>query len=208
MRKLFLVAAVLLLTTLLPSCSKESGDAKPISEVQNVGKSSYKGKHEMNQDTDLSPEADKFLADATAEFHAKQGAMGRELKLESSNHWDYDQLSGILKLQYPDGTDVQADGQILGSYNAADRTWEWAWNNPNALPNVARDSLLVREAGKKHGIGYLQAGVVPVPNEDFVAYLCGIGLKATDSIGVYRGKTGPIDVFIMLKNPKWDKKSA
>ena len=48
-------------------------------------------------------------------------------------------------------------------------------------------------------------GMVPAPNEEFVSYLCAIGLKATDSMGVFRGKAGPIAVMLTLKNPRWAK---
>jgi hypothetical protein len=41
-----------------------------------------------------------------------------------------------------------------------------------------------------------------VPNEDFVSFFCAIGLKATGSVGVFRGSAGPVDVMILLKNPR------
>jgi len=47
--------------------------------------------------------------------------------------------------------------------------------------------------------------MIPVPSEEFASYLCAIGVKATDSIGVFRGKAGPVDVMITLKNARWAK---
>lgn len=207
MRKLYFIVVCLALVSNIMGCGREptqptrpariDGEVKPVPE-----------KAHMKTSGDLSPEADKFLADATAEFNPKQAAMQRDWKLDSHKQWGYDQTTGVLKLEYADGAELHADGQILGSHSAADGTWEWAWNNPNSLPAVSRDSTKVRDAGKKYGIDYLQAGIVPVPNQEYVAYLCGIGLKATDSIGIYRGKAGPIDVYIMLKNPRWAKKGT
>jgi hypothetical protein len=159
----------------------------------------------MKANSNLSPEADRFLAQATAEFNKKQAAMERDWKVDSHKQWGFDQTTGVLKLEFADGAELHADGQILGSYSAGDGSWEWAWHNPNSLRAISRDSRKVREAGKKYDIAYLQAGVLPVPNQEYVAYLCAIGLKATGSIGIYCGKAGPIDVYIMLKNPRWTK---
>jgi len=162
----------------------------------------------LNFDTPLSPEADKFLAEATAEFNAKQEALRRDWRFEKAAQWAYDQVSGILKLDFNDGAQFQADGQILGSYSAGGGSWEWAWNNPHVEAAMAKDSKLVKQIGERLGIAYLIAPMIPVPAEDFAAYLAAIGVKATGAIGVYRGKAGPIDVFITLKRPRWAKKTA
>ena len=40
-------------------------------------------------DAPLSPEADKFLGEATAEFNAKQEALRRDWRIDSSDEWGY-----------------------------------------------------------------------------------------------------------------------
>jgi len=156
----------------------------------------------------LSPEADKYLGEATAEFNTKQEALRRDWRFDAYKQWGYDQYSGVLKLDFADGAQFCADGQILGSYAAANHSWEWAWNNPNVEVPMTRDSQLVQQLGERLGIAYLVTGKVPVPTEEFVSYLCAIGIKATDSIGVFRGKAGPIAVLITLKNARWTKHAA
>jgi len=156
----------------------------------------------------LSPEADKFLAEATEEFNAKQEALDRDWHFDDYKQWGFDQLSAVFRLEFADGTEFQADGQILGSYSAANRSWEWAWHNPYVNPSIARDSKAVKELGERLGLSYTAAGMIPVPAEEFVSYLCAIGLKATGSFGLFRGTAGPIDVIILLKNPRMAKKAA
>jgi hypothetical protein len=151
---------------------------------------------------ELSPEADKFLGDATAEFNARQEALNTDWGFDSYKRWDYDQFSGVLCLTFADGTQFRADGQFLGSYCAGDGTFEWAWNNPNVEHKLTKDSQLVRQLGEQLGIDYLQVGVIPIPDDAFVSYLSAIGIKATDSIGVFRGNAGPVDVLLLLKNPR------
>lgn len=169
-------------------------------------KSKKKSEPKVNFDAPLSPEADKFLAEATAEFNVKQEALRRDWRFGTAKQWGYDQVSGILKLDFEDGAQFQADGQILGSYSSHGRSWEWAWNNPHVEAAMARDSKMAREMGERLGISYLVAPMIPVPGEDFASYLAAIGVKATNSIGVYRGNAGPIDVFITLKNARWANK--
>jgi hypothetical protein len=162
----------------------------------------------IDLDAPLSPEADKFLGTATEEFNVKQEALRRDWRFDSYKQWAYDQFGGVLKLDFKDGAQFLADRQILGSYAAGSHSWEWAWNNPHVEDSMKRDSQLVKQLGERLDIEYLVAGMVPVPAETFVSYLCAIGIKATDSIGVFRGKAGPIDVLIMLKNPRWAKKPS
>ena len=50
--------------------------------------------------------------------------------------------------------------------------------------------------------------LIPLPDGQFVSYLSAIGLKATDSIGAYRGACNPVDVVILLKNPRWARRAA
>ena len=159
-------------------------------------------------DGPLSPEADQFLAEATAEFETKQAALDRDWRFDDFKQWGFEQLSGTFRLEFADGTEFQADGQILGSYSDNEKSWEWAWHNPYVDPSIARDSKTVKELGERLGLSYTAAGTMPVPGDEFVSYLSAIGLKATDSIGVFRGTAGPIDVLILLKNPRTAKKAA
>jgi hypothetical protein len=159
-------------------------------------------------DAPLSPAADHFLAEATAEFNLKQNALKTNWRFGQHKQWGFDQGSGILKLEFADGAELHFDGQILGSYSPSQRSWEWAWNNLWVEPAMARDSKRVKQIGTKFGIAYLQAGLVPLPDGEFVSYLCSIGLKATDSLGVYRGKCEPVDVIILLKNPRWARRAS
>lgn len=156
----------------------------------------------------LSPEADQFLASALEEFNVRQKAMGQEWRFDSYKRWGFEQLSGTFRLEYEDGKQLLADGQILGSYSATENSWEWGWHNPYVDPAIARDSKQVKEIGERLGLACVTPGMVPVPNEEFVSFLCAIGLKATSSISVFRGSAGPIEVMILLKNPRIVEKAA
>ena len=147
----------------------------------------------------LSPEADRFLGEACEEFGVKQAALEEVWNLGSAEEWGFDQETGILQLAFGDGSRLEANAQVLGSYSAEDQIWQWAWSNPNILEAISKESRLVREVGERLGLEYLTAETVPVPDEDFLLYLCSIGVKATRSVGVFEGDYGSIKIFRTLK---------
>jgi hypothetical protein len=160
---------------------------------------------EIDLDAPLSPEADKYLAAATAEFNPKQDALRKDWRFGSETRWAWDPPSGLFTLEFADGSQFAADGQLLGSHSAESFSWEWAWNKPSLPPAAMRDSKLVKELGERLGIAYLVWGMVPIPGDLWVSYLSAIGCKATDSSGVYIGKAGDLKVVIALKSPRWSK---
>ena len=158
---------------------------------------------ELDTDDDLSPETKQFLREACAEFNVKQNQLREEWRFGECEQWGFEQDTGVFQLDFEDGSKLLADGQIVGSYDSSEETWEWAWNNPNVDEAVARDSQRVRELGADFDLDYLRTGIIPAPGGPFPAFLAAIGVKATNSIGVYPGNTGDVIVFIMLKDPKW-----
>lgn len=162
--------------------------------------------HEADAETPLSPEADQFLAAACAEYDGKQEALERgEWRLASCSEWGFDDATGIVTVRFDDSSQWQADGQFLGSFNLDDQTFQWAWDSPDMGEHLTRDSRVVKEAGERFGLRYLLmgGGCFPIPGPEFVDYLCGIGVKATNSIGVMEAGAENFVGFILLKNPRW-----
>lgn len=161
----------------------------------------FKRKSQQFKDSDaeLSPEADKFLKAALEEFNAKQKVLQERWGFGTALNWGLEQEEGIFRLDFENNKQVQAAAQILGTYSEKDQEFEWAWNNPNVVRALKRDSREVRKIGKRLGIAYLQAGITPVAGEQGLSYYCSIGVKAAGSEGVYRGAAGPVDVIILLK---------
>src|SRR5262245_1522446 len=136
--------------------------------------------------TTLSPEADQFLAEAAQGFNAAQRALEEHWNFSTYVRWGYDPNTGVLETHYRDGSTLRAEGQLLGTYSVEGKSFEWAWNSPHfKRAPIASDSRRVREAGKALGIRYLDEGMIPVPSEVALSYLCGIGLKVTGAQGVF-----------------------
>lgn len=100
--------------------------------------------------------------------------------------WDFNQDTGQLVFSDPDGTTAKCSAQIIGSYNAADGSWEWAWNNPSVADNLKKDSLVVKKYGEDHGFKKLTEAAWNGSQDDAWA-MAAIACKVCGSQGVYRG---------------------
>jgi hypothetical protein len=173
----------------------------------------FKKKKKLDESFDqpLSPEADKFLADACAEYQAKRDALlTGEWKLTSCADWGFDPESGTVTVQFSDGSQWRADGQFLGSFAPDSATWQWAWDSPEMPESLSRDSSILKQFGEQLGIGYLQlgGGAFPLPDAEFAEYLCALGVKASDSSGAMEADGGESVGFLMLKNLRWTNAAA
>src|SRR5262245_39665263 len=130
----------------------------------------------------LSPEADKFLAEALEEYGKKEDALEQGWRLSACAEYSLNDQTGLFHIKLKDGTSWEADAQILGSFNEDDQTWQWAWGNPHCAEIWSRDSKGVRETGKRLDIWYVhELAMQPMPGAEFVAYFCAIGMKASES---------------------------
>lgn len=149
---------------------------------------------------DLTPEQDAFLASAIEYHNENTETLNSDWSFDNFEEWGFDQITGIFFLRLADDSRVEADGQIYGSFSESGKSWEWAWNNPNAEESMSKDAFMIKEYGEKEGIEYLTTGMIPVPDITFATYLASIGEKICNAQGVYPATAGPIIVFIGLKN--------
>lgn len=152
----------------------------------------------------LSPEADKFLAEALEEYGQKEEALEQGWHLSACTEYALDDGTGLFHMKLNDGTAWEANAQILGSFNEEDQTWMWAWGNPHCAEVWSRDSKVVQETGRRLGIWYVhELAEMPMEGPEFVAYLCAIGMKASESTGMFEARDGSVVIFVMLKNLRW-----
>lgn len=62
------------------------------------------------------------------------------------SNYSFDQEEGELVLQFPDGRDITADGQIFGTFDPAQRTFLWGWANPSLNPSVTKHVSQIRDS--------------------------------------------------------------
>ena len=158
---------------------------------------------------DVPPEADLWLDQAAEEFDRKQGELQADW-LRDFTGWNFDPKTGSLSLSHENGSRSLAAAEILGLFNSADNTWEWAWNNADLPAQFSRRSLLVKAIGDRYELDYLKQGAVQIQrdHDEMISYFCSIGVKATEAAGIFRGGSDKVPVYFLLFDPKSIRASA
>jgi hypothetical protein len=119
--------------------------------------------------------------------------------------WNLDQESGSLVFDRKDGIRITTSAQIIGTYNTADETWLWGWDNPSVVESLRHDAQAVRNYGQTHAEPLLTERKVSCPESDcwkFTALAC----KLCDAQAAYRGPAGTVRVFMTFKNVQLAKR--
>lgn len=109
-----------------------------------------------------------------------------------------DQRTGAITWTFPDKT-ATAPAQILASFNPSAGSWLWAWANESILPEMSRDSRIVRDWAETHGHPALAEPKVAA-DEQSAATLAALALRVTEATGFYRG-TGSASIPIITFGP-------
>jgi len=110
--------------------------------------------------------------------------------LGSARRWELDQTNGQINWYFPDRT-ATAPAQIIGTWLPAANSWLWAWANNSVLPEMARDSRVVRDWAEEHGHTTLTLPKVEADREK-AATMAALAVRVTGATGFYRG-TGETD---------------
>lgn len=131
------------------------------------------------------------MIEQLAEAHRSWG-------LGSADRWGLDQCTGTISWTFPDKV-ATAPAQILGSYNPTAASWLWAWANKTILPDMSRDSAVVRDWGVEHGVDVL-AQPKTTADDETAASLAALAVRITRATGFYRG-TGSASFPVITFGP-------
>lgn len=146
-----------------------------------------------------SKASSKFLESAIGEHNEKNDILNEQWGFDSYSEWGLDQESGKFFIKLQDGSLVEAEGQIYGSFSSEDSTWEWAWSNPDIDESIAKDSLRIKEYGESENIDFLSEAIIELPDQNTATYLAAIGEKINNAQGLFVGQIEEIYIFIGLK---------
>jgi len=141
------------------------------------------------------PTVRPLVDQAMSELQTKNAALEALIHFEDTN-WLLDQEKGTISFD-SQRIHAVAPVQIIGTYNTADGTWLWAWDNPSLVKGLAHDSQVLREYGQKHGIAPLTTRKLNCDEVDcweFTALAC----KLCEAQAAYRGPSGKTRVFMTL----------
>jgi hypothetical protein len=156
----------------------------------------------------LTPEADLWLGAATAEFNQKQANLFTHWRFGETGSYHFDQETGHFVVTMKDGTRAEGTGSIVGSHDAASRTWEWAWNHPRVALSLLGASKKAQAIGAQFDLRYCLQGITPCADKMHAAYLSSIALKAADGLGIFFAHAGTVTIHILLHDLRWAESAA
>ena len=112
-----------------------------------------------------------------------------------SADWSLDQDDGCLAFNSPGGLAATAPAQIIGTFNTADDTWLWAWDNHSLVPALVHDAAKARAYGERHGIEPLTLRKFACTQAE-AWRLTAFALRLCGAQGGYRGPAGSSFVFM------------
>ncbi|MDX6347667.1 MAG: hypothetical protein QOF84_2457 [Streptomyces sp.] len=104
----------------------------------------------------------------------------------------------MITWTFPDKT-ATAPARIVGGCNPSAASWLPAWANECILPDMNRDSRVVREWAQEHGHAGLTQPKVEVDQET-AGSLAALALRIARATGFYRG-TGSASIPIITFGP-------
>lgn len=147
----------------------------------------------------------QFIDACMAELRARTDAHATDWGLGAFARWDLDLESGALVFSDPERGRAEARAQVVGTFNASDGTWLWAWANPS-VPEVLRaDSLKVKEYLGQRGFEHLIVGKRNCTESD-AWEMTALAVRVAGRQGAYRGPaSATLFVFVTFDDVRLTK---
>lgn len=151
-------------------------------------------------------DVEAFIADSykslqlVTEEHRKTWQLGQE------KAWAVDEDSGKISFSFSNGTVASAPTQVVGTYQVQDKTFTWAWQHPNVVPQLQRHASRVREFGLEYGARELTTQQLPCTERRAWEYTA-LAMLLAEANGAYCLQTQP-DTFVFMTFGDVDLKRA
>ena len=142
----------------------------------------------------------RYLNQAKAEMEAKTNAHENRWQI-SKTTWSIDRDRKIIKFKNQNLDVITAAVQIIGTYDTAEESWIWGWDNPYVSRGMDDHARKMLAFGKEHSIPQLLQRKFKCPEKvcwDFAALAC----KLCISQGVYRGIKDTNRIFMTFESIK------
>lgn len=96
-----------------------------------------------------NPPSDRFQKELTAASKALVSTNTKLIQMGIGNEQNYEfsQDDGKLTFLFADGRKIIAEGEIIGSFDPAAKSFMWAWANPTISTDINSPSVQVRQLG-------------------------------------------------------------
>jgi hypothetical protein len=151
----------------------------------------------------ISPQYVELLTAAHAYTTERQEVLRTKYGLASMPHAHLNETTGQIIFSDESHTPrVLANVQVVGSVNTEDRTWLWAWANPDVARKLYDDILEVQMLGETRGIEQL---TTPFWEGDAVDgwEMTSISAYVLQAEGGYRANTPQGFTYLVMTSVEW-----
>lgn len=149
-----------------------------------------------NRQTPNSQNADQFIEKCFTELQQQTPRQHEKWNLATSSY-DVDLHAGKIYFTSPDKKKLEADIQVVGTYNTLDGSFMWGWDHPSVPEGLQKTARAAKEWGMQNMQDIFLAHVVNVP-ENMAWFFLGVALKLSNADTVYRAKLGTTYVYLTL----------
>jgi hypothetical protein len=151
--------------------------------------------------------------EAFRELTEKNKYLETEFKLGHWPRYDYDLVSGTVRLSHDGIVRVMAEVEIAGSTSSASGDWLWSWANPHFPKERCAEAERVRAFGYENGISelteeHVTGGGLSKPDTDLGGLgweLTAVMVRVTNALGAYcpprRNDAGRL--YLTCKSVAW-----
>lgn len=144
-------------------------------------------------------EFDEFMIEAAKNFDAKRAAVREDVRITRWAEVSLDTSRRVCHFTTADGRTFEAPVLVVGSYNSADSTWEWGWNNPFLSEPLRGDSIAIKRFGEARGWDPLTEGIVAV-STNAVWGLIAVAVEVLGAAGAHNVTVESLEVIIAYRD--------
>lgn len=150
----------------------------------------------------LAESSKPALADASRWLHTQNILAAQHWGMGLESHFSFDQDDGLLRLAFADGHELALPSQLLGSFDARNRSFMWGWHNPSFRDALKAGAQAAREAGVALGEAGFAEPLQTVVFDELTPMLA-FAARAAGCDGLYRAYLdGTTTVFIGFTLPQ------
>lgn len=108
-------------------------------------------------------------------------------RLGQEQSWKVDEHSGSIQFTFADGAVVSAPVQVIGTYHAAEQSFQWAWDHPSVPPKLRLHTAKVKAFGQANTCQELTKGKTPCTEKRAWEYTA-LAMLLAEANGAYRAR--------------------
>lgn len=121
---------------------------------------------------------------------------GRQWGLGQESNWNVDLNEGWLRWSFADGRILQADVQVIGTYNTRDGSFLWGWDHPSVPAPLRQAAQGVRAWGEARAEQALTTRSVSATEQQAWEWTA-LAAQQYGASGAYRGRSDATWVYMV-----------